>query len=79
MGTTTEEDPPGVVVRAQTSTELLEVWAPVQFPILCSVGRQLDKAVAEIGNNNSTKVMERIAAEIFSRNFCQSMCHSQLF
>ena len=45
-GTTTEEEPPGVVERAQTSTELLEVWAPVHKPASNSLDEQAEDANA---------------------------------
>ena len=46
VGTTTAEDPPGVVDRAQTSTELFEVWAPVQVPFCIEVNEHPDAANA---------------------------------
>ena len=45
-GTTTEEDPPGVVDLAQTSTELFEVWAPVHKPASNSLDEQAEDANA---------------------------------
>ena len=70
-GTTTEEDPPGVVDLAQTSTELFEVWAPVQVPLCIEVNEHPDAANAGMATVALIKLVSSAAA-LVSRSLYRS-------
>ena len=72
-GTTAEEDPPGVVDRAQTSTELFEVWAPVQLPE--SEDEDAQELVAATAVIVELRVMPTMIGAT-NRSFDQTTTHS---
>ena len=74
-GTTAEEEPPGVVDRAQTSTELLEVWAPVQLPE--SEDEDAQEFVAATALIVELRVMPTMIGAT-NRSFGQTTTHSTL-
>ena len=73
-GTTTEEDPPGVVDLAQTSTELFEVWALVQSPATAAAVEQLPFAAIAVSFEAIGKASPRTKDEV-SSNFGQTTLH----
>ena len=73
-GTTTEEDPPGVVDLAQTSTELLEVWAPVQPPKTEAPDWQLFvEATEEVGEKEIKETKAAATHRSFRRSTHRSI------
>lgn len=73
MGTTTE-DPPGVVDLAHTSTELLDVWAPVHIPATAAAVEQLPFA-AKDGLIKTICESTPRTIDVVSRNFGQTTLH----
>ena len=73
-GTTTEDEPPGVVDRAQTSTELLEVWALVQSPATAAAVEQLPFAAKATSLEAIATANPRTKDEVNS-NFGQTTLH----
>ena len=67
------DEPPGVVDLAQTSTELLEVWAPVQVPE--KTVAELHPDVAAIATSGITAAKKPTIIAL-SRSLFQTKLHS---
>ena len=72
-GTTALLEPPGVVDLAQTSTELLEVWAPVQAPEREEEEEQL--FVTATAGRDEKRIIPTAVTPI-NRNFVLTKSHS---